>query len=205
MRITAPAPEIMRTLQREAPGWAAPEGIRCELLSYQLLALYLLARRYDRAGARILEIGTGQGGATFALSRAARRAEVTTLEPDPERALAASGNLRRARCGNVELVDQASWDYLQAHADTRWDLVWVDGDHNAIARDMPWFNWLTVGGLFLCHDYSPAESARPSPVVYATLRRFAETLGRPPDVELVDETLTGMAGWYQREGESWQG
>lgn len=203
MRLIAPATEIMRRLQEEAPAWAAPVGVRCELLAYQQAALYVLARRYDRAGARILEIGTGQGCATFALSRGARRAEIWSLEPDGARREIASRNLRRARCGNVHLVGAASWEYLAEHGGERWDIVWVDGDHNAIARDMPWFNRLQIGGLFLCHDYSPVGSARPSPVVYETLRRCTRALGRPPDVELVDETATGMAGWFRREGDAW--
>lgn len=82
-------------------------------------------------------------------------------------------------------------------------MVWIDGDHNQIRRDLPWFNRLSEGGLLVCHDYSPEDSARPSAICYATLNEMREKLGRPFDVELVDEEKTGMVGFYRRAGERW--
>ena len=81
-------------------------------------------------------------------------------------------------------------------------MIFVDGDHNRIARDLPWFNRLQVGGLLLCHDYSPEWEWIPSPVVYAELNGMADRLGRAFDVRLVDNGKVGMVGFYRRLGET---
>jgi len=196
--------ELYRQLKVRFPEAALEHlPMRAEMLEYQLLALYGLARQFDRKKVRIAEIGTGQGASALALSRAAPRAAIISLAVNPAEAMLAQSYLRQADCRNVAVVLQASWDYWREHPGEQWHMVFVDGDHNQIWRDMAWWNNLAPGGLFLCHDYSPVDSARPSPAVFGTLNAFRERLGRDFDVLLVDETKTGMAGWYRKAGEVW--
>ncbi len=181
---------------------AAPEplsGLRVEMLPYQMIALYALARKWNVKKARILEIGTGQGNSAYMLSRAAPRAHIETLNANRDEAELARKNLEAAGCYNVIVIPRPSWDRWQVDQQSRWHMIFVDGDHNHVARDMVWWNSLVVGGLMLFHDYSP----RNSPVVFGTLNAFRDRLGRPFDVELIDENLVGMAGFYRRDGESW--
>jgi len=98
----------------------------------------------------------------------------------------------------VRLVPARSWDYLAAYAGPELDLVFVDGDHGLVVRDLPWFNWLRLNGLLLFHDYTPASSGkRPCAPVYETVRVFGDMLGREPDVLVVDDQGDGMAGFYR--------
>lgn len=178
--------------------------VKRQLLDYQMEALYGVARQYDREGAKILEIGTGHGASGYVLSKAAPRAQIMSLTTNAAEAEIARDYWRRTGCINVKTTVEASWDTLKRQRGARWAMVFVDGDHNRIGLDMGWFNRLILGGLFLCHDYSPADSAHPSPVVYRTLASFALELGRGPDVLVVDDMKTGMAGFYRREGEKWR-
>lgn len=178
-------------------------AVKRQLLDYQLLALWHLARQYDRPGARLLEIGTGQGGSSYMLAKAAPAARVLSLTVASAEAEAAAAFWRREGLPNVDAKVSASWGYLEAlPKGDRFDLVFVDGDHNRIARDLPWFARLRVGGLLLCHDYSPQDSAAPSAIVFAELNRMAERLGRPFDVLIVDRDKIGMAGFYRRRGDA---
>ncbi len=175
-------------------------AVKRQLLDYQLMALFILAQHFDRRAARILEIGTGQGGSAYMLAKAAPKASIVSLTTQPHEAEVAAAFWRRSGCENVEALVLASWDYL-ASCKRKFDLVFVDGDHNQIARDIPWFNRLREGGLFLCHDYSPQDSRSPSAIAYAELNAMAERLGRPFDVRLVDEGKVGMVGLYRLAGE----
>jgi predicted O-methyltransferase YrrM len=194
------------TLTRELAlmGAALPPlpRVKLKVLDYQLAALWLLARQYNTQGARILEIGTGHGGSGYVISNAAPLAQITSLTAEP-REVAAAGELwRRHGCRNIAAQAIRSWDYLSRASDAVYDLVFVDGDHNRIALDLPWFERLRPGGLLLCHDYSPQDSRTPSRIVYEELNRMAADLGRPFDVRLVDEGKVGMVGFYRRDGET---
>lgn len=178
-------------------------AVKRKVLDYQMVALYLLARPYNRTTARMLEIGTGHGGSGTMLAKAAPKAQIISLTTNPAEKVQAEAFWRSQGCLNITALVMASWDYLErTSAAVACDLVFVDGDHNRIARDLPWFNRLSVGGLFLCHDYSPEGSRAPSPIVYAELNRVAEKLGRPFDVFLVDEGKVGMVGFYRQHGET---
>ncbi len=205
MKLHGTQADLFRTLSAEFPTAPAITGVRVQMLPYQMIALYGLAQALDKKGASVLEIGTGQGGSAYLLARAMPEARIVSLTTNPAEAELARRFLAASHIENVEVRVQPAMELLQEQNRTRWTMVWVDGDHNQIARDLPWFNRLEVGGLFLCHDWSPAESAHPSPVVYQALVAFGQALGRPADVEIVDETLTGMAGWYRRKGEMWRG
>jgi predicted O-methyltransferase YrrM len=200
MKLTGMAETIFVNLARQFPDAPALPRVKRKLLDYQMLALYGLARPFNRPGARILEIGTGHGGSGYMLAKAAPLARITSLTQDVNGAAAAVKLWQERGCTNIETVFARSWDYLEQETGT-FDMIFVDGDHNRIARDLPWFNSLMTGGLYLCHDYSPQDSPRPSAIVYAVLDGMAEQLGRPFDVRLVDDTKTGMVGFYRRAGE----
>lgn len=206
MILEGKAATIFQTLARQYPDAPLLPAVKRKLLDYQMIALYGLARQFDRPGARILEIGTGHGGSGYMLAKAAPQAKIASLTIDPNGTAVAAGLWKQGNCHNIEAVFALSWNFLEVQENPLaplWDMVFVDGDHNRIARDLPWFNRLLPGGLLLCHDYSPQDSPRPSAIVYAVLDGMAEQLGRPFDVRLVDDTKTGMVGFYRREGETW--
>ncbi len=194
------SPELCQRLRMLAPGPIPSPGVRLELLDYQAIALFVLAQQFNRRGAQILEIGTGRGGSAQILSRAAPLARILSLTPSAAEMAHAAAFWKAQGCGNVSGVISASWDFLARDTGV-YDLVFIDGDHNRIARDLPWFDRLAEGGLLLCHDYSPSGSRSPSAIVYAELNRLSAGLGRPFDVEIVDDGKVGMAGFYRRSGE----
>lgn len=194
---------ISHALIARCPSLPPLPAVKRELLDYQMHALYYLAEQYNLAGARLLEIGTGRGGSGYMLAKAAPQAGIISLTVDPNGAAQADSLWALHRLKNIDAQVAASWDYLAERPDSQWDLIFVDGDHNQIRRDLPWFDRLTVGGLMVFHDYSPQDSPRPSAICYATLNVFAEYLGRPFDVRIVDDQKTGMVGFYRREGESY--
>jgi predicted O-methyltransferase YrrM len=204
VRLCLNASKIAAELEaRYGPAPAPPPARKLQLLPYQLAALYHLARALDAPGARFLEIGTGHGASGYILAKAAPRAEVLSVTTSPAEAAAATAFWQAHGCGRIYACPVASWDLLERTAadPVPLDLVFVDGDHNRIARDLPWFNRLRPGGLFLCHDYSPQDSRSPSAIVYAELNRVSGQLERIFDVLLEDEHKIGMAGFYRREGE----
>lgn len=189
-------PEVREALARVRS--AVPERKR-QIAPYQGAALYALAKPYNRVGASILEIGTFIGYSAAIMAEAAPYARIVTLNPNQDEADEARRNLRPYR--NVTVRGQLSWDYLLSQIGPCWDMTFVDGDHKRIARDMPYWNHLLIDGLFLHHDYSPADSARPCPPVYDELNRFSELLGRAMDVQVIDDAKIGLAGWYRRDND----
>ncbi len=98
---------------------------------------------------------------------------------------------------HVELVEAKSWDLLGQYLGM--DMIFVDGDHKNVVRDLPWWNALKPGGFMFFHDYTPADAtSRPCPPVYEALNDFSIYLKRPePDVIVVDDGKLGMAGFYR--------
>ena len=74
MNFEGDADSLIRELGRLCPD-VPPKMpvVKLKVLDYQMMALYILARQYDRTTARILEIGTGHGGSGYMLAKAARR------------------------------------------------------------------------------------------------------------------------------------
>lgn len=180
-----------------------PIGMKYKMSTYQLQALFGLALEvsFRIPGAAILEIGTGFGSSTIQLSRAAPRSEIISLTISEGEATAAREHLRRYGCRNAKVVVDYSWDFLTRSPKlTDLKMVFVDGDHNAIRRDMPWFNRLLPGGLFFCHDYSD----NPGNVVVQEMDLFRDRLGRDFDIYLKDTSGAGMVGFYRGEGEHWK-
>ncbi len=169
-------------------------GIPRKILDYQAAALFHLANRYNRDGAEILEIGTLAGYSASILAQAAPRSHIVTLNSAEAQIKPARQNL--ARWGvNVRLA--VSWEELATYEGRKLDMIFVDGDHRQVARDVPWFNWLNKAGLILFHDFTPAGS---QPVVDA-VNGMARMLNRQPDVLVEDTDGIGMAGFYRQRGE----
>jgi predicted O-methyltransferase YrrM len=174
-------------------------NVRQQIRPYQAHVLYHMARRYNREGARILEIGTYYGYSAAVMAQAAPLAHITTLTPMDWEANDARVNL--AQFGNATVLCKASWDYLTEDTG-EFDMIFVDGDHKQIRRDLPWYNRIRPGGLMLFHDYSPNGSAMACPPVYRALEEMRQTF-REFDVLVVDTEQIGMAGYIRREGETW--
>lgn len=201
LRIEGDAASLRRALQPRCLGYVVP-GVRPQLLDYQLMALYALARQFDAEGARILEIGTGYGGSGYVLSTAAPRARILSLTVSEHERVRATQYWRAQGRQNISVQVEPSWRVLEREGGV-WDFVWIDGDHNQIARDLPWFNRLRDGGLLLCHDYSPSDARCPSAIVYDQLNAMETGLGRMFDVRVVDTDKVGMAGFYRLPRETW--
>lgn len=172
-------PEAAQALKNSA-------HIRGQLEPYQAAALFALARKHD--GGNILEIGTLIGYSASLIAQAAPNAEIATLNSAAHEIEAARHNL--AEWPNVQVIQAISWDYLESYVGPMLNMVFVDGDHKRVARDVPWWDWVAEGGLMLFHDYSPEKC----PPVYAAVNGLAEALGRGPDVLLMDDQGVGMAG-----------
>lgn len=169
--------------------------IKGKLLPYQAAMLYTLVEPYNREGVSILEIGTFVGYSAAIMAQAAPLAQIVTLNPAKNEYDEAVSNLANFR--NVHLVNETSWGFLESTPDLyQPDIIFVDGDHNQIARDMPWWDRLNVGGLMIFHDYS--EKA--CPPVYEAVNGLADALYRPkPNIVVVDSDLNGMAAFNKGE------
>jgi len=198
MRISGTQDEIWRELTTPAiaADLALTEHIPYRMFPYQYAAVYNLAKQYD--GGIILEIGAYWGRSAWTLSLAAPRAKIASLEPY----LFEKARRNTAARANVKVVKAYSWRYLKKNR-LAWDMVLVDGNHKRVELDLPWFNRLKEGGLILFHDYTPADAIRcRSPHVYAVVNDMGKSLGRVPDVLVVDSEKIGMAGFYRRRGET---
>lgn len=164
--------------------------------------LFALAKQYNYEGARILEIGSGIGYSGAHIALGAPKAQITTLNPKGWESKVGADNLKAFP--NIRLLPEFSWEYLERYTGPELDMVFIDGDHKQVERDMPWWDWLKVGGLMVHHDYSPDTAKRPVQHVYNVLNNWGAELERDFDVLVQDENLDGMAGWYRREGEAWQ-
>lgn len=196
LNIAGTPDEILAQLRRQFASIPdCPADLRAQMLPYQLAAVYGLATQYAQPDVTMLEIGTGYGASAFMLARAAPRAFITSLTVNALEANMAQNKLEALGC-NVKVIVQPSWDFYSVVRHS-WHLILVDGDHNHVRRDLDWWQRVAPGGLMLFHDFSPAGSPHASPVVYAELIKFGESLRRDPDVSIVDNTQTGMVGWYK--------
>lgn len=173
-----------------------------EIWTYQAALLYVCAQQYNRPDAQLMEFGTCWGWSAAVIASAAPNANLVTMTPNPNHAKISAGQLSIYK--RVKVLDWKSTDLLAQYTGPKIDMLFVDGDHDNVALDMPWWNWIEVGGLMLHHDYTPKGAPRQTPIVYAELERFKEFIGRKPDVLMIDNLGTGMAGWYKRKGDkSW--
>ena len=201
MNLTGNADVLVQNLRALCPSASVAVlnsgRIKCQMLEYQSLALFKLASDYNFTSASILEIGTLAGYSASIMAQAAPKATITTLNPKEWEVYAARDNLTCYK--NVTVLQGYSWDYLAGYTGHQFDMIFVDGDHNRIARDLPWYQHLRVGGLMLFHDYSQAKSG----IVFAQLNVTANKYEHPFDVYLMDSQGNGMVGFYKRAGEVW--
>ena len=170
-----------------------------EIWDYQACLLYVCANQFNVAGAQIMEFGTCWGWSAAIIANAAPKAKLVTMTPNVNHAKISTGQL--AKYSNVKVLEKSSVDLLDEYNGPELDMLFVDGDHDNIRLDMPWWDWMKIGGLMLHHDYTPKGAPRETPIVYNELNLFWKKLGRGPDVLMIDDKGTGMAGWYRREGE----
>ena len=210
LKMTASDAEILADMQRRCKGLARemelvrkdiPPYPKREIRPYEAGLLYWLARQYNTPGAEIFEIGTCWGWSAAIMAKAAPKAHIVTCTPNPVHVMIARKAL--APYTNVEVRDATSVALLTAYQGPQLDMIFVDGAHKEVRDDLPWYNWLKVGGLMIHHDYSPADApVRPCRWVWDAVNEFAEKTHQP-DVLVVDEFSEGMAGFYRREGEEW--
>lgn len=168
------------------------------IMDYQAACLYALVKPYNNSDTRILEIGTGLGFSTSFLSQACPQSEIITLSVRPDESEHAK-NIIRNNLGfkNVEFVIAKSWEYAETNIEL-YNVIFVDGDHAKVQKDLVFWEQLNEGGLMLFHDYCPEYAANPQPHVFATLNAFRERLGRAEfDVKIIDNSNIGMVGLYK--------
>lgn len=175
-----------------------PRKARREIERFQAAALYKLV--FNTMPARILEIGTARGYSAAVMAAAAPAAQIITLNPDEEEAATALHNLMALKlAGRVEVVIQESAAFLADYDGEPFDLIFVDGDHKRVREDLPWWDWLNVGGWMIFHDWSPVTSHRACPPVFIAVNEFGDMLGREPDWQIVDNHEVGMAGFRRSD------
>jgi len=184
------SPDLYYPLQRM-------HGIQSQVGLHQACGLILLARQFQGADASFLNIGCAYGYSTACLAEGAPDAQIESLDVNLKRLQIAQKVLTRYR--HVQLIKQASWDFFNAHPGRQWDLIFVDGCHREIWRDMPFYNMVRPGGLFLSHDYIPARF----PFVVEALDTLTTQFDRPFDVRIYDDRGCGVVGMARRKGEVW--
>ena len=199
---------LLQRLKEMYPDWSDLNAIvrqhvgpanKREVWEEQCVVLAMCASQYNRVGARILEIGANRGMSACVMQLAAPQADVTTLEPHRKRRDIVRTNI--AGIG-VHVRPETSTAFLDVD-DCTYDMIFVDGDHDHVRADLPWYNRLAIGGLFLHHDFSPDGSSRPTQPLFEALTEFWRVLDHAPEVLVRDLTGTGIAGWYRQAGEVW--
>lgn len=209
MHLIGAPDEIIAAIEREHPEvMSALASVRehvphakREISEYQAAALYALAKQYNRAGAHVLEIGTLWGYSAAVIATAAPLAQIVTLNPKAHEVVLDRQHL--AAYENVRVVETLSTEYLAQYTAPPLDMLFIDGDHKHVRLDLPFWNYLSDGGLMLHHDYSPEGTWRPCPPVYEAVNDFCATMGRKLDVLVQDTGGVGLAGLYRRAGEVW--
>jgi len=218
MKLTGPPDQIIDEVAKTHPEihtvLAAANGSvrhrRRSIEDFQAAALYVWTRPYNKPGAHILEIGSAYGYSLSIMALACPLAETITGMVPAEKTWerdAANGHLLDLELKNACVLGMKSWDYLADTPDTdRYDVVFVDGDHNRVKRDLPWFNRLNTGGAMIFHDYTPGGAPeRPCEPVYQAVHEMAKVLGRMPDLLCIKDNGLGMAGFYRYHEETWDG
>jgi len=120
---------------------------------------------------RVLEIGTFEGRTATWILENIPNATLTIVEPDPGPNF--HHNLGRwFETGRLSLVDDYSYNALVGLRGNRYDLIYIDGDHNAcgVLEDavLAW-RLLSTGGILLFDDY---EMEIRDPWFYISHREF---------------------------------
>lgn len=177
------------------------QSYKGSMQQYQAACLYALAKRYNPKEfgyTRILEIGTGKGYSTSYLVQACPDAHIISLSVRADEQLEAKNVIDRLgyKTG-VQFVTANSRDYVDEAFEHKFDLIFVDGDHAKVQKDLIYWDFMAKGGLMLFHDYCPFDAANPQPHVYRVLNEFSTEINQPFDVEIVDNVKIGMVGFYK--------
>lgn len=169
--------------------------IKREILRHEAAVLFALARGYNDEDVHFLEIGTAWGYSAAVMAEAAPLATITTLNPKLPEFERAVKHLKLYENVTPKLVH--SWDYLEGYAGEALDLIFVDGNHDQVERDLVWWDRMAPGGLMLFHDYSPDGSGRPCQQVVEAVDAWAAANGLEPGVRVEDNRGIGMIGFYK--------
>lgn len=101
----------------------------------------LLRIGYYFMSENILELGTSLGLGSVALSLSNKYAHVNTVEGCPNTARKAGDLFKKFKLQNIKIHQQTFRDYIQSHSQEKFDLIFVDGDHNG-ERTLNYFNLL---------------------------------------------------------------
>lgn len=177
------------SLSREAEhAFIKGKKIRAQTRPYQSLLLYILAKQYD--GGTILDLGTYHGHSAFLFAEAAPKAKIITVDINPDHTKKAKDNLKRFN--NIFFKTACSWD-LAKDWELPLDMIFVDANHSLVKKDLIWFEHLKIGGLLLFHDYTE----KGSPKVVKAVDWLAQSLGKEPEILIIDGKGIGMAGIYK--------
>jgi predicted O-methyltransferase YrrM len=190
--------EVLERVKQRIPWTKRQIDNHQERQPWQSAVLCALARQYNHLDARILEIGTALGYSAAVMAEAVPITPIVTLNPKVVEVPQARKNLKPYP--NVTVVQEKSWDYYVRTGGT-YDLIFVDGDHGQVERDLVWWNRVKPGGLFLFHDYSPDGARRPCQEVYNAVNLFSVEIVQLLDILIVDEQKVGMAGFIQKSRE----
>jgi predicted O-methyltransferase YrrM len=139
---------------------------------YQAAILYKIARRYgDQKDVTVVELGTRKGYSAAVIAQALPDARIFTCETNVGNAEEAAANLRLFP--NVEIINMHSWNFLDKANDGRISLVFVDGDHEQVSKDMGWWVKVKEGGCMVFHDYSPLK--------FPAVVQAVHSVKEPPD------------------------
>jgi predicted O-methyltransferase YrrM len=155
-------------------------GITGYLTIGDIRLLYRLARGIPD-GSKILEIGTNRGRSTRALAAAAPECEIITVD---------IFSLWQGEIPENVAREIGMSHEVAAKFDGPFDLIFIDGDHEAgwVEKDITsWLPKLKVGGIAIFHDYVQADHPGVNEVVD---RMIGESAAYQRILPLEDEATT---------------
>ena len=168
----------------------ARSRIHGEVHNEHCQAIFDMVKLYNAPECKLLEIGVKHGFTLAIMAMACPLAKLLGVNPSLREIGIAKKNL--APYKNVELVCSKSWDYLP-ECQTMFDVIFVDGDHNNIAKDLPWWTRVRDGGLMLFHDYDYNHSR----IVFNQLNQFLVALDKAYFDFHMDINGNGLVGLYK--------
>lgn len=200
--------QLERWIERRFPGARATyektAHIPHSMPVWQSMLLAGIGQLFQDPLANVLEIGSARGGSAAIWGETMAQANILCVEPNQVKFGADLGK-NLAPYSNISVWFGYSWDLLKFYNEEEtqpyYDLIFVDGNHVLVHRDLGWWNYLKVGGLMLFDDYTPHIY----PAVCAAVRDVWEAFGRQgPDIFARRKDRAGMVGlWRRSEDEVW--
>lgn len=101
--------------------------------------LFRLAKYFKSEN--VLELGTSLGLGTIALSLSNEFAAINTVDGCPNTLRKAQDYFEKFNLHNIQIHQELFSDFLAANASEKYDLIFIDGDHNG-ERTLEYFNSL---------------------------------------------------------------